>query len=194
MMSFISREMGTEMSRGSWELALRRLQSFPLSVLICPLGSGCWCATSMKPAGDVANSDLDGPPRNVLVVTVVVLEQVVHWRAIAVVVRGLALARELRRVLGVVAHEARAEVLLLQGCAFSLRWSLMAVRMMGRSKNWSRMRRMDSRPPRSSNRSSMALAALSMERMCGASCRPGCPRVPHAPAPSCRDSRGGTPS
>ena len=63
-------------------------------------------------AGDVANPDLDGPPRNVHFVAVVELEQVVHRRAIAVVVRGLALVRELRHVLGVVVHDARVEVLL----------------------------------------------------------------------------------
>ena len=63
-------------------------------------------------AGDVANPDLGGPPRNVHFVAVVELEQVVHRRAIAVVVRGLALVRELRHVLGVVVHDARVEVLL----------------------------------------------------------------------------------
>ena len=69
------------------------------------------CDIDEAAAGDVANLDLDGPPRNLLVVAVVVLEQLVQRRDIAVVVRGLALARELRHVLGVVAHEARVEVL-----------------------------------------------------------------------------------
>ena len=71
------------------------------------------CDVDKAAADDGADPDLDGPPRHVLFVAVVVLEQVVHGAPAVIVVRGLPIPREPEDVLSVVVHEARVEVLLL---------------------------------------------------------------------------------
>ena len=64
------------------------------------------CDVNEAAAGGVADSDLDGPPRNVLFIAVIVLEQVVHGAPAAAVVRGLSIPREPGDVLSVIVHEA----------------------------------------------------------------------------------------